>query len=196
MSQQRGDEPSAFVGCLGCYNEGRISGKWLTIEQIAEESAEDTPQRLYGGLAVRQANARYCCERCGSDEFEIQDSQWISERLTVSDLYKDAEMLNEVWEQDEEKFHGLMGLLSDGICYTLVDAVFYNDDHFLAASGDEHDLWDGIIDEMLDNLLPQMEFLGQPIADWIDRDRIREAASHDILTIYCADGSIRAYHNA
>jgi hypothetical protein len=196
MEQERADQPSAFVGCLGCYNEGRIVGRWLTIEQIAEEAAEDAPQRLYGGLARRQANNRYGCERCGSDEFEIQDTEWISSRISLCDLYKDAQMLTEVWEENESRFHGLMALVTDGVCLTVEEAALYDDDHLLMSDYSEFDLWENILDDLLDNLLPQGEFLGEPMANWIDRDRLREAASHDIFTITCADGSIRAYHNA
>ena len=47
-------EPTGWVGCLGCYNNGNLNGEWMTADE-----AEDIPDN---------------CPKCGSDEFDVFDT--------------------------------------------------------------------------------------------------------------------------
>ena len=62
--------PSAWVGCLGCYNSGRLIGKWLEGEAIGDTVA--------AGLATLETVGDYTaprCVRCFADEFMVFDHE-------------------------------------------------------------------------------------------------------------------------
>jgi len=62
--------PSAWVGCLGCYNGGALVGKWLEGEEIGDPVA--------AGLATLETVGDYTaarCRRCFSDEFMVFDHE-------------------------------------------------------------------------------------------------------------------------
>jgi antirestriction protein len=62
--------PSAWVGCLGCYNNGRLVGKWLEGEAIGDTVA--------AGLATLETVGDYTaprCRRCFADEFWVFDHE-------------------------------------------------------------------------------------------------------------------------
>jgi len=62
--------PMAWVGCLGCYNNGSLIGKWLTGESCADLEA--------AGLAKIETHGDYTaprCVRCGGDEFWVMDHE-------------------------------------------------------------------------------------------------------------------------
>lgn len=42
------DEPRVWIGCLACYNEGRLRGDWFS----AAEAADVTPRQIHGGRAT------------------------------------------------------------------------------------------------------------------------------------------------
>ena len=195
MGIKSGDEPGAFIGCLGCYNNGRITGNWLSIDEIWEEAAQDEPTSLYGGIAERQPGSVATCSVCGADEFEIQDYAYLSQRIGLRELYESAHLLVEAWMEDEGRFLGVMGILDHGICDSVEDALVWDEENLLATSDDERDLWEEIRDELVLAHLPNIEILGSPLADWIHWESVRDRMEHDILTIE-RGGMIRAYHNA
>lgn len=55
------DEPRAWVGCLGCYNDGRLNGAWLDYE-----AASDLTESGY-------TNGSGECVKCGAEEFQCFD---------------------------------------------------------------------------------------------------------------------------
>jgi antirestriction protein len=62
--------PQAWVGCLGCYNNGALVGKWLEGESCADLEA--------AGLAKIETHGDYTaarCVRCGGDEFWVMDHE-------------------------------------------------------------------------------------------------------------------------
>ena len=64
------DTPRAWVGCLGCYNNGRLIGQWLEGELIGDPVA--------AGLATLESVGDYTaprCVRCFSDEFMVFDHE-------------------------------------------------------------------------------------------------------------------------
>ncbi|ATD71734.1 antirestriction protein ArdA [Gordonia sp. 1D] len=42
------DEPRVWIGCLACYNDGRLRGDWFS----AAEAADVTPRQIHGGRAT------------------------------------------------------------------------------------------------------------------------------------------------
>jgi antirestriction protein len=65
------DTPRAWVGCLGCYNNGDLVGEWLT--------ADDCGDLVAAGLARSgthaSGNPAEFCRRCGADEFWVMDHE-------------------------------------------------------------------------------------------------------------------------
>lgn len=55
------DEPRAWIGCLGCYNDGRLNGAWLDYE-----AASDLTESGY-------TNGSGECVKCGAEEFVCFD---------------------------------------------------------------------------------------------------------------------------
>jgi antirestriction protein len=64
------DSPSAWVGCLGCYNDGSLFGKWVDGLVAADLVA--------AGLATIETVCDYTterCVRCFCDEFHVFDHE-------------------------------------------------------------------------------------------------------------------------
>lgn len=61
----------AWVGCLGCYNDGDLVGSWL--------DADDCGDLVAAGLAIiardEDDNRGELCPRCGSEEFWVMDHE-------------------------------------------------------------------------------------------------------------------------
>lgn len=55
-------EPRAWIGCLGCYNDGRLVGQWLDYDGASD---------LESSLLRTVENGQ--CVKCGSDEFQCFD---------------------------------------------------------------------------------------------------------------------------
>ena len=65
------DPVRAWVGCLGCYNNGDLVGEWIDGAECAD---------LVGvGLAIlardEDGHRGELCPRCGSDEFWVMDHE-------------------------------------------------------------------------------------------------------------------------
>jgi antirestriction protein len=68
--------PRAWVGCLGCYNNGSLIGKWLEGESCADLEG--------AGLAKIETHGDYTaarCVRCGGDEFAVMDHEGYGDLL-------------------------------------------------------------------------------------------------------------------
>ena len=63
LNDKATDTPRAWIGCLGCYNSGRLIGQW--IDGINCDDLES------GGVTDRAGN----CNRCGADEFLALDHE-------------------------------------------------------------------------------------------------------------------------
>ena len=61
----------AWVGCLGCYNNGDLVGEWLDAEQCAD--------LVEAGLQIRardeEGELGDLCPRCGAEEFWVMDHE-------------------------------------------------------------------------------------------------------------------------
>ena len=62
-TRERVNTPSAWIGCLGCYNSGRLIGKWIPGLECDDLEA--------AGLTDSAGK----CNRCGADEFLALDHE-------------------------------------------------------------------------------------------------------------------------
>ena len=103
------DTPSAWIGCLGCYNSGRLIGKWIPgIECDDLEAA---------GLTDSAGK----CNRCGADEFLAMDHEHFLGLLdggepNPMECYEAAVKLDEVKEYERDI---LKAWLSNGMDFDL-----------------------------------------------------------------------------
>lgn len=82
--------PRAWVGCLGCYNSGRLIGEWMTADQIGDKfPADEHP---------------HYCPRCGSDEFAAFDTENTPRGVgeSVRGFLEWAETVEELDDDDRE----------------------------------------------------------------------------------------------
>lgn len=65
------DTVRAWVGCLGCYNNGDLEGQWLDAEQCGD--------LVEAGLQIRardeDGELGDLCPRCGAEEFWVMDHE-------------------------------------------------------------------------------------------------------------------------
>lgn len=91
----------AWVGCLGCYNEGRLNGEWLDASDC-----DDLPAHLpTAQLATYEGtDSEYVrCTRCGSDEwwcFDTELSPFIDGECSPHDAWRVGEALAEIERDD------------------------------------------------------------------------------------------------
>jgi antirestriction protein len=103
------DTPSAWIGCLGCYNAGRLIGKWipgLECDDLEAAGLTDSAGR---------------CTRCGADEFLAMDHEHFMGLLdggepNPQECYEAAEKLASVEEYEREI---LKAWLSNGMDFDL-----------------------------------------------------------------------------
>jgi antirestriction protein len=77
MKTEEKTQARAWVGCLGCYNSGRLEGKWID----ALEAADVTGQ----GLATLETVGDYTAPRCVicfGDEFWVMDHEGLEGFVT------------------------------------------------------------------------------------------------------------------
>jgi antirestriction protein len=89
------ETPSAWIGCLGCYNSGRLIGKWiagLDCDDLEAAGLTDSSNR---------------CLRCGADEFLALDHENFMGLLdggepNPQECYEAAEKLASVEDNEHE----------------------------------------------------------------------------------------------
>lgn len=64
------NQARAWVGCLGCYNSGRLNGRWLDGSVAADLVAAGLAQEITVGDYTAQR-----CLTCGADEFWVMDHE-------------------------------------------------------------------------------------------------------------------------
>jgi hypothetical protein len=57
---------AVWVGCLGCYNSGRLNGTWVDAIDCEDLAAIN--------LATADGAGVYWCNTCGADEFQVFDT--------------------------------------------------------------------------------------------------------------------------
>ena len=72
------DTPTAWVGCLACYNSGRLFGRWITAEEWTENAGQlPDIDRAYwvASTYLRTGSPCLACVKCGGDEFAALDTE-------------------------------------------------------------------------------------------------------------------------
>lgn len=99
------DEPRAWIGCLGCYNDGRLNGAWLDYE-----AASDLTESGY-------TNGSGECVKCGAEEFVCMDTEGIpgfiaNRDMSVVEFLQACETMqtvsSELTESEEEAFYVML----------------------------------------------------------------------------------------
>lgn len=103
------ETPSAWIGCLGCYNSGALVGKWIAGLECDDLEA--------AGLTDSAGK----CNRCGADEFLAMDHENFLGLLdggepNPRECYEAALQLDEVEEYERDI---LKAWLSNGMEFDL-----------------------------------------------------------------------------
>lgn len=108
--------PRAWVGCLSCYNSGRLFGKW--IDGIECEDLESA------GIATLSTVGDYTamrCVKCFGDEFSVMDHEnylgLISGECGISEAAEAARQLAEITDDNEREI--VTAWLSNGMQFDL-----------------------------------------------------------------------------
>jgi len=185
----------AYIECLGCRNNGRMHGSWVSLERIEEETdylseSETTPpgNSIYGGIATMEPypnGGRLAphCTRCFGDEFEVSDSEGIpaASSLTIRDLYENAERLRSL-EEDEALCERITAVCAN-FHYplsSLQEAIEYDDEHYRGWYSSLGDFASSYLEETALPDLREQTLLGRPLLDWLDADEVwRYSLQHD-----------------
>jgi antirestriction protein len=100
-NDQESTTPRAWVGCLSCYNSGRLFGKWIDGTECDDlESA---------GLATLETVGEYTayrCVKCFGDEFSVMDHEnylgLITGECNTSEAAEAARQLAEITDDERE----------------------------------------------------------------------------------------------
>lgn len=122
------DEPAIWLGCLSCYNNGRLNGKWITAEQAAEPEAAETLNGLAELATVNDYTASRC-RKCFGDEFDVMDYQLIPKSCAnAKEFYENAEQLAELHNTGELELLILLDSNLTGM--DLGDLITYHQDNY------------------------------------------------------------------
>jgi antirestriction protein len=163
--------PRAWVGCLGCYNNGKLVGAWLDREQA------DTPE--LGGLAremVGQFGSLFGCVVCGSDEFwcfDVENLPMASE-MSPAEFVRHAERDEEL---DEHHSSDAVRIFIDHMGYNLRDLDLDIDEVFMAFGDAFVGEWSCVEDFAYETASEQGDLGGvaEYISDCIDFERVWES---------------------
>jgi len=108
--------PRAWVGCLSCYNSGRLFGKWIDGTECEDlESA---------GIATLETVGDYTaprCVKCFGDEFSVMDHEnylgLISGECGISEAAEAARQLAEINDDNEREI--VIAWLGNGMQFDL-----------------------------------------------------------------------------
>lgn len=169
------DEPAIWLGCLSCYNSGRLNGRWITAEQAAEPEAAET----LNGLATLETVGTYIarrCVKCFGDEFDVMDHQLIPTTCaTARDFYENAEQLAELHNNGE--LEPLTLLNSNLVMSSLDELIEYHRDNYQGEYNTMNDFAERLIDEGVIEIPATMP------AHWVDIDAIARDLQYDHFEI-------------
>jgi len=128
MTTTTNTEPAAWIGCLSCYNNGTLRGKWITAQQAADElTGDDEPS--YGGQAETVTIDEYTaprCRKCGGDEFDVFDTEHLPTKMGVREFYENAAHLAYIEADELER----LTVLGQWQRMTLAELIAYDDTNY------------------------------------------------------------------
>ena len=145
------DEPSIWLGCLSCYNNGKLNGKWITAEQATEPEAAET----LNGLAKLETIGDYTasrCRKCFGDEFDVMDHQLIPKSCaTAKDFYDNAEQLAKLHNAGELALLVILaGALDPAGLMSLDELAEYHENNYYGEHDTDKDFAEHYADEVGD----------------------------------------------
>ena len=160
----------AWVGCLSCYNSGRLFGKWIDgVECDDLESAGIATMETVGEYSA------YRCVKCFGDEFSVMDHEnflgLITGECNTSEAAEAARQLAEIRDDEREI---VIAWLSNGMEFdleTMRDSYIgeYSSDQDMA---EEYISGTGLLDDA-------PEFL----ARYFDYESFARDLMHDIFEV-------------
>jgi len=182
------NEPRAWIGCLGCYNDGRLNGEWISLTEAAAEMEampEDRARRYLKGTAMFSDGGVLRCVTCEGDEFDCMDTEnWpFATPSGWAEFYHHAAHLLEIvegdsWERIEaviRNFHYRVDQIDE--------AVTYDEDHYCGWYESVAEFADEQVANMMPPEMADMTLFCRPLADWIDADEVwRYSLQHDYWT--------------
>ena len=163
--------PAAWIGCLACYNNGQLRGKWITAQRAADETTSDGI--TYADQAETITTGDYTaprCRKCGGDEFDVFDTQHTPNSCrTLREFYANAEQLAYMTDEQLERINVLASWL--GGSPSLDDLTTYDDDNYVGQYDTFQDYAETYADEVA---------LLADTPEWIARYFDMEAFSRDL----------------
>lgn len=169
--------PAAWIGCLACYNNGHLRGKWITAQQAAEEMLENV---TYGGQAEEITEqlpqdleiTTTRCRKCGGDEFDVFDTEHLPTKMTAAEFYKHASTLADLDDAgDLERITALAGFLG---METLDELITYDEEHYAG----QWDTFQDYAEQYLDDI-GDLAKLPEGLAYYFDYEAYARDLAHD-----------------
>lgn len=168
--------PSAWIGCLACYNSGKLRGRWITARTAADEMGDDdTPRNItYGGQAepATYPNGRtyFACRVCGGDEWDVFDTEHLPHKMDAGTFYSYAEQLADLDDAgDLDRINVLASWLGGSM--SLDDLIRYDDENYCGEWSTFTDYAESYADEVA---------LLADAPEWISRYFDMEAFARDL----------------
>jgi len=189
METETETTPRAWIGCLACYNNGRLRGKWIDAETAAAEYAADVI--TYAGQATPgtypSGTPAIYCDACHGDEFDVFDHENLPKCCrTVRGFYENAERLAEMDADTLERFEVLAGWLGGEM--SLDDLTAYDEDNYRGQWDTFREYAEQYADEVGDMTEATDHLRGfidwQAYADWLEQDYYHDnSTGHTWLSV-------------
>lgn len=175
--------PSAWVGCLACYNAGRLIGEWFD----AEAAAEITLAQVHGGAARVHP---------GCEELWCFDDEGIPVRGEMSP-YEAAQWAETISEADEHLRPALFAWVLSGSYTAQGDAAQGSTDlpvvsDFIDRYLGEHDSFRGYIEELCRET-GMFQGVSEDLERYFDWDRYAADERHSYLVLDAPAGGVYVF---
>ena len=114
MNTEIKTEMRAWVGCMGCYNNGSLNGSWVDALEAGDISKA---VNVKIGDPVIYGEDCPVCVKCGSDEFWVFDHEGmeglIKGECSPYEIQKAAEKLEEVSEDQRDAFRAYIEIVGE-----------------------------------------------------------------------------------
>lgn len=170
--------PRAWIGCLACYNNGRLRGQWIDAETAAAEV--DADAITYGGQATPRTypsgSAGVFCKACHGDEFDVFDYENVPRSCAgIRSFYDNANYLAEAGSDLLERLQILSGWLGGDL--TLEELATYDEDNYCGQWARFQDYAEHLADEI--GLLGEMP---ETLSHYFDWEAWSRDLEHDYYT--------------
>lgn len=170
--------PRGWLGCLACYNDGRLRGTWLNLDELAEP-AEHRP-KYFQKMTYPSGYEFTACTVCHGDELALLDTENLPR--TVGESWGDALAYAEALDSldlDEHR-EAFAAYLDNHYTADFVGVLDHFHDSFVASFDYMTECEDFIEDTAYDLL--ELDRLPHSVRDLLDRDKLRDPSRLDMTT--------------